>query len=94
MAKFDLHLNDKNTLNAMYFIANSTVNDEDAAYLQPIFLTVQTQRPQVGNVDWTFTPNSRLVNEAEFGVQIPVQAVLCGGPQRQSDHLWPEHRRH
>ena len=78
VAKFDLHLNDKNTLNAMYFIANSTVNDEDAAYLQPIFLTVQTQRPQVGNVDWTFTPNSRLVNEAEFGVQYLFKPSFVG----------------
>ena len=43
VAKFDMHLNEKNNLSAMYFIANSTVNDEDAAYLQPIFLTVQTQ---------------------------------------------------
>ncbi len=78
VAKFDLHLNEKNTLNAMYFIANSTVNDEDSAYLQPIFLTVQTQRPQVGNVDWTYTPNSRLVNEAEFGVQYLFKPSFVG----------------
>jgi hypothetical protein len=78
VAKFDFHVNDKNTLNAMYFIANSTVNDEDSAYLQPYFLTVQTQRPEVGNVDWTFTPNSRLVNEAQFGVQYLLKPSFVG----------------
>src|ERR1700730_8612282 len=78
VAKFDMHLNEKNNVSAMYFIANSIVNDEDSAYLQPIFLTVQTQRPQVGNVDWTFTPNSRLVNEAEFGVQYLFKPSFVG----------------
>jgi carboxypeptidase family protein/TonB-dependent receptor-like protein len=78
VAKFDFHVNDKHTFNAMYFIANSTVNDEDAAYLQPYFLTVQTQRPEVGNVDWTFTPNSRLVNEAQFGVQYLLKPSFVG----------------
>ena len=78
VAKFDVHLNEKNTINGMYFIANSTVNDEDAAYLQPFFLTVQTQRPQVGNVDWTYAPNSRLVNEAQFGVQYLFKPSFVG----------------
>jgi Carboxypeptidase regulatory-like domain/TonB dependent receptor len=78
VAKFDFHLDEKNTISAMYFIANSTVNDEDAAYLQPYFLTVQTQRPEVGNVDWTYTPNSRLANEAQFGVQYLLKPSFVG----------------
>ena len=78
VAKFDLHLDEKNTINAMYFIANSTVNDEDSAYLQPYFLTVQTQRPEVGNVDWTYAPNSRFVNEAQFGVQYLLKPSFVG----------------
>ncbi|HEY2646691.1 MAG TPA: TonB-dependent receptor, partial [Candidatus Acidoferrales bacterium] len=78
LAKFDFHLNDKNTLNAMYFIANSIVLDEDSAYVSPAFLTQQTQRPEVGKVNWTWTPNSRWVNEAQFGVQYLLKPSFVG----------------
>ncbi len=77
-AKFDFHLSDKNSLNFMYFIANSVVHDEDAAYVAPEFLTQQTQRPEVGNVNWTFTPNSRWVNETQFGVQYLLKPSFVG----------------
>ncbi len=62
----------------MYFIANSTVHDEDAAYLSAAFLTQQTQRPQVGNINWTWTPNSRWVNEAQFGGQYLLKPSFVG----------------
>ncbi len=78
LAKFDIHINEKNTLSAMYFIANSTVHDEDAAYLSAAFLTQQTQRPQVGNLNWTWTPNSRWVNEAQFGAQYLLKPSFVG----------------
>ncbi len=78
LAKFDFHFNDKHALSVMYFIANSIVHDEDAAYLSPIFLTQQTQRPQVGNVNWTWTPNSRWVNEAQFGAQYLFKPSFVG----------------
>jgi hypothetical protein len=78
LAKFDFHVNDKHTLSAMYFIANSTVHDEDAAYLSSQFLTQQTQRPEVGNINWTWTPNSRWVNEAQFGAQYLLKPSFVG----------------
>jgi hypothetical protein len=62
----------------MYFIANSIVHDEDAAYLSSVFLTQQTQRPQVGNANWTWTPNSRWVNEAQFGAQYLLKPSFVG----------------
>ncbi len=62
----------------MYFIANSIVRDEDAAYVSPAFLTQQTQRPEVGKVNWTWTPNSRWVNEAQFGVQYLLKPSFVG----------------
>ncbi len=78
LAKVDFHINDKHTLSAMYFIANSTVHDEDAAYLSPTFLTQQTQRPEVGNLNWTWVPNSRWVNEAQFGAQYLLKPSFVG----------------
>ena len=78
LAKFDFHLSDKNSLNVMYFIANSIVLDEDAAYVSAAFLTQQTQRPEVGKVNWTWTPNSRWVNEAQFGLQYLLKPSFVG----------------
>jgi hypothetical protein len=78
LAKFDFHINDKHTLSAMYFIANSIVHDEDAAYLSSQFLTQQTQRPEVGNMNWTWTPSSRWVNEAQFGAQYLLKPSFVG----------------
>jgi hypothetical protein len=78
LAKFDFHLSDKHSLNIMYFIANSVVRDEDAAYVAAAFLTQQTQRPEVGNANWTWTPNSRWVNEAQFGVQYLLKPSFVG----------------
>ncbi len=78
LAKFDFHLSDKNSLNVMYFIANSIVLDEDSAYVSAAFLTQQTQRPEVGKVNWTWTPNSRWVNEAQFGVQYLLKPSFVG----------------
>ncbi|HTC65468.1 MAG TPA: TonB-dependent receptor [Candidatus Saccharimonadales bacterium] len=78
LAKVDFHINEKNTLSAMYFIANSVVHDEDAAYLSPTFLTQQTQRPEVGNMNWTWIPNSRWVNEAQFGAQYLLKPSFVG----------------
>ena len=78
LAKFDFHLSEKHSLSLMYFIANSVVHDEDAAYVAPQFLTQQTQRPQVGNANWTWTPNSRWVNEAQFGAQYLLKPSFVG----------------
>jgi len=78
LAKVDFHLSDKHSLSLMYFIANSIVHDEDAAYLSSVFLTQQTQRPQVGNANWTWTPNSRWVNEAQFGAQYLLKPSFVG----------------
>jgi outer membrane receptor protein involved in Fe transport len=71
LAKIDYHINDHNTLNGMYFISRGVITAQDPGTfteLQPYWLSHQINAPQVGGVNWTWTPNSRWVNEARFGV--------------------------
>ncbi|HXP82198.1 MAG TPA: TonB-dependent receptor [Verrucomicrobiae bacterium] len=72
LAKIDYHINDHHTLNAMYFISRGHITAPDPGFpfseLQPYWNTYQNNEPQVFGTDWTWIPNSRLVNEARFGV--------------------------
>ncbi len=67
VAKIDYHINDHNTLNGMYFQSEGDITAEDVTYLQPQWLSHQINQPRVVGADWTFTPNSRWVNDARFG---------------------------
>ena len=71
LAKIDYHINDKNTLNGMYFISRGDIVAQDPgtfAELQPFWRSHQDNLPQVFGVNWTYTPNSHWVNEARFGI--------------------------
>jgi hypothetical protein len=72
LAKIDYHINDHHTLNAMYFISRGHITAPDPGFpfseLQPYWVTQQNNEPQVFGTNWTWSPNSRWVNEARFGV--------------------------
>ena len=65
--KIDYHINDHNTLSGYYFQSEGVITAEDVVYLQPQWRSVQDNRPRVLGINWTWTPNSRLVNVARFG---------------------------
>jgi hypothetical protein len=69
MAKIDYHLNDKHSINGMYFISpgNGILSDNTLVQLTPAQLTVQYARAQVFAANWTYIPSSTWVNEARFG---------------------------
>ena len=67
VAKIDYHINDKNTLNAMYFQSEGDITAEDVVYLQPQWLSRQINQPINVGADWAWIPNSSLVNDARFG---------------------------
>jgi len=69
LVKGDYHITDRNTLTGIYFISpgNGILADDPGHQLDPIFLTNQYARSQVGSGAWTWTPTSTWVNEARFG---------------------------
>ena len=69
LAKINYHLNDKHSLEGMYFISEGDDLAVDAPTTQVAapWLTVEHARSQAGSGDWTWTPNSSWVNEARFG---------------------------
>jgi hypothetical protein len=69
VGKIDYHINDKHSLSGMYFISpgSGTFVDDPPHQINPLWLTVQYARSQVGSVGWTFVPNSKWVNSFRFG---------------------------
>src|ERR1700680_1730757 len=78
MAKVDYHLNDKNSINGMYFISpgSGLLVDNNLLQLNPSQLTIQYARSQVFAGNWTFTPSSTWVNEARVGYSHYYQTYL------------------
>jgi hypothetical protein len=69
VGKIDYHINDKHTLNGMYFISpgRGTFVDDPTNQIAPQWLTVEYARSMVGSVGWTYVPNSKWVNSFRFG---------------------------
>lgn len=67
IAKVDYRLNDRHTISGRYFYGNNNGTVDDAMEVQPVWLTLIHTRAQVAGVDWTYVPNSHVVNEARFG---------------------------
>jgi hypothetical protein len=67
LVKIDYHINDHHTLNGTFYYGRDDEVAEDQAYLKAQWLSTQTQKPITGGGNWTWTPNSRWVNEARFG---------------------------
>jgi len=64
--KSDYHLNDRHVLTGRFIYANTNEIEEDAVPLRKEWLSHAAPITQVFGVDWTWTPNSRLVNVARF----------------------------
>jgi hypothetical protein len=68
LGKIDYHINDKNSLSGTYFNGRETgVFADDVAEMQPYWRSLLKMDSTTGNVNWTYTPTSTLVNEVRFG---------------------------
>ncbi|MBV8891536.1 MAG: TonB-dependent receptor [Acidobacteria bacterium] len=67
LGKIDYHINNRHTLSGMVFWGRDFETAQDQAFLQPQWLSTQSQKPITGGGSWTWTPNSRWVNEARLG---------------------------
>jgi hypothetical protein len=67
VAKIDYHINSMNMLNGVLLIGNYTGDGQDHPLLNSTFLDTFKARTYTVGVDWVWTPNSRLVNDARFG---------------------------
>src|SRR5215469_13648298 len=77
LGKIDYHINEFHTLNGMVFWGRDFETAQDQAFLQPQWLSTQSQKPITGGGNWTWTPNSRWVNEARFGYVYDNKANLA-----------------
>jgi outer membrane receptor protein involved in Fe transport len=77
LGKIDYHMNDRHTFNGMVFWGRDSEVAQDQAFLQPQWLSTQSQKPITGGGNWTWTPNSRWVNEARFGYLYDNKANLA-----------------
>jgi hypothetical protein len=74
--KSDYNLNDRNAISGRYFFGDSFQQEQDITVLRPEWRSQSQLRAQVAGVNWTYTPISRLVNEARFGYNRFWQAIL------------------
>jgi hypothetical protein len=77
LGKIDYHINDRHTLNGMVFWGRDSEVAQDQTFLRPPWLSTQSQKPITGGGNWTWTPNSRWVNEARFGYVYDNKANLA-----------------
>jgi hypothetical protein len=83
VAKIDYQINERHSLNGLYFFGNNNGTVSDANQLQTAWLTQIHTRAQVAGLTWTWILNSRTVNEARFGYNTLYQ------PTFTNDHATP-----
>ena len=64
--KSDYHFNEQHVLSGRFIYANSNQIEEDASPIRQEWLSHAAPITQVFGLDWTWTPNSQLVNVARF----------------------------
>ena len=77
LGKIDYHISEHHTLNGMVFWGRDFETAQDQPFLQPQWLSTQSQKPITGGGNWTWTPNSRWVNEARLGYVYDNKANLA-----------------
>jgi hypothetical protein len=77
LGKIDYHMNDRHTFNGMVFWGRDAEVAQDQPFLQQPWLSSQSQKPITGGGNWTWTPNSRWVNEARLGYVYDNKANLA-----------------
>jgi Carboxypeptidase regulatory-like domain/TonB dependent receptor len=69
LGKVNYHLNEKNQLEAMYFISQGDTNSVDGptSEVSNSWISAQHARSEAISADWAYTPSSSVVNEVRFG---------------------------
>jgi len=67
VGKLDYHLNDKNTINGMFFYGHYNSSGEDHPFANVLATDYAPIRATTITSNWVYTPNSNVVNEARFG---------------------------
>jgi Carboxypeptidase regulatory-like domain/TonB dependent receptor len=78
VSKVDFRLNERNSINGMYFFGNNSGTVEDFPELQQKWLSDIHTRAQVVGGSWVWTPNSSWVNEVRGGYNRLYQPTLPG----------------
>jgi hypothetical protein len=78
VAKIDVRLNDRHSINGTYFFGNNTGTVEDFPELQQRWLSDIHTRAQVAGGSWIWTPSANWVNEARVGYNRLYQPTLPG----------------
>jgi hypothetical protein len=78
LGKVDVNINQRNTINGMYFYGNNNGTVEDFPELQSQWRSKIHTRAQVVGGSWIWTPNARWVNEARVGYNRLYQPTLPG----------------
>lgn len=76
--KSDYHLSEHHTLSGRMVYANSNQIEEDASPVRPEWLSTTQPITQVFGFDWTWTPNSRWVNDARFSYDRFYEKIAFG----------------
>ncbi|HEY7387923.1 MAG TPA: TonB-dependent receptor [Bryobacteraceae bacterium] len=69
VAKADYHPNEKHSFSGLYFISpgNGTFVDNPGLQINPLWLTQQYARSQVGSGNWVWVPTANIVNSLRVG---------------------------
>jgi len=67
VGKLDYHMNNKNTINGMFFYGHYNANGEDHPFANVLATDTAPIRATTITASWVYTPNSSVVNEARFG---------------------------
>ena len=67
VGKLDYHLNDKNSINGMFFYGHYNSTGEDHAFTNQLATDNAPIRTMSITSSWVYTPSSTVVNEARFG---------------------------
>jgi Carboxypeptidase regulatory-like domain len=76
VAKTDYILNEHNTLSARFIYANTSEIEEDTVPIRPEWRSTAAPITQVFGADWTWTPNSRWVNQVRFSYNYFWESIL------------------
>ena len=78
LGKIDYHINDHHTVNVMFFDSHYEGSGENRTYTDPVFDASFPVRTWENSYNWTWTPNSRWVNEARFGISYMMANIVQG----------------
>ena len=73
--KSDYNINKSHTLSGRWVYGNSAQTEEDGIALRPEFLSLANTKNTVVGVNWTWTMNSRWINQANLGMSRMWQAI-------------------